>query len=223
MHLAIFHGHKLNHTVPPLAHIQVHNVLWKDDSCNKEEKCIGDDEIIKNYKRFHVKNRNWHWINCDAGILTFLKLHSDIFSHHEYIWLFEWDARWSQDLNAILDAYRNDSSDLLCPYLKKNDPWFHASRRDKKKYPKYAHCEQSVVRVSTRLLHYAFVDMQQYAMFCELRLASICMIQKWCRMRDLTYKKNVIGDPFRWPHVTNMSYVRQQSKPLLFHRVKKNG
>lgn len=220
MHLAIFHGHKLNHTVPQLSNIQVHNVLWKDYSCNKQKNCIGDDQILKNYKPFYVKDRNWHWINCDAGILTFMKLHPELFSQHDYIWFFEWDARWSKDLNTILNAYQADSSDLLCPHLNKNDPWFHASRRDKQKYPNYAHCEQSVVRVSTRLLKYAFVDMKRYAMFCELRLASICLLHKWCTMRDLTYRNNFIGFPFRWPHVTNMSYLQQQTRPLLFHRVK---
>lgn len=220
MHLAVFHGHILNHTVPSLTDIKVHNVLWKDNSCAETENCIGDDEIIQNYKRFDVKDRNWHWINCDAGILTFLKLHHQVFSRHEYIWLFEWDARWSRDLHTIFDAYQNDYSDLLCPHLKKNDRWFHASRRDRNKYPEYGHCEQSVVRVSRRLLKYAFEDMKHHAIFCEMRLASTCMLHTWCKMRDLTYQRNFIGTPFRWPHVTNMSHVRRHTKPLLFHRVK---
>ena len=130
MHLAIFHGHKANATVSRLPGIQVHNVLWKDEQCTWEQNCVDDDTVLQHYRRFIVKARNWHWINCDAGALTFLKLHRDILHGHKHVWLFEWDARWSHDLHEILHAYDDDPSDLLCPHLRQNDRWFHASRRN---------------------------------------------------------------------------------------------
>ena len=220
MHLAVFHTHKANVTVPNLPRIEVYNVFWKDDPCRREANCVDDETVLGHYKRFLVKDRNWHWINCDAGALTFLKLHQNITSNHKYVWLFEWDARWSHELHEILHAYEDDPSDLLCPYLRRNDRWFHAARRNKTRYVHYGHCEQSVVRVSTRLLRRAFEDMQVYGMFCEMRLPSICMLYPWCRMRDLTYKPDYVGHPFQWPHVTNMTHVRSHNRSLLFHRVK---
>ena len=224
MHAVFFHGHKASHAVnDTFLNLNFRNVIWKDDACDHERAeydCVSDRDVLSHYKTYKVPRRNWHWINCDAGILTHLKLHPEQLSNREHVWLFEWDARWSNNLTEILDAFREDGSDLLCPHLRENDRWFHAARRDTTRYPTFAHCEQSAMRVSTRLLRHAFRDMARYPMFCEMRLPSICKLHDWCTMRDLTYKSKYMGVPFQWPRITNMSHVRRHSKSLLFHRVK---
>ena len=195
-------------------------ILWKDYKCGDERYyCIGDDTIRKEFRLYHVPKRNWHWINCDAGILTFLKLNKHLITR-KYVWLFEWDVAWSNSLLDILNSYENDNSDLLCPHLRINDRWFHGNRRNLTQFKKLGHCENSAVRISSRLLDIVLYEISKYAMFCETRLPCTCLNYEWCKMRDITYQRKNIGEPFQWPHSTNSTVVKSHNKSLLFHRVK---
>ena len=195
-------------------------ILWKDLKCEDENYyCIGDDTIHKEFRLYQVPNRNWHWINCDAGILTFLKRNKQLMTQ-KYLWFFEWDVAWSNSLLDILNSYENDNSDLLCPHLSTKNGWFHANRRNKTQFKKIGYCENSVVRISRRLLDIVLYEISKYAMFCEMRLPCTCLNYNWCKMRDLTYQRKHIGNPFQWPHKTNSTVVKSYTNSMLFHRVK---
>ena len=94
--------------------------------------------------------------------------------------------------NASADAAgqsAHEGPDLLCA-----DPafastrWIHREKRDEQLVPLNStyHCVTEIYRLTHRLLRIIidFSSQERGAMFCEMRAASICAMQPWCRIRS---------------------------------------
>ena len=83
-----------------------------------------------------------------------------------------------------------ETPDMLCANPASVTPrWPHQTKRDKHALPMNVtfHCVTEIFRMTHRLLEriVAFSRVGKHALFCEMRAATVCAAQPWCRMRSL--------------------------------------
>ena len=225
----------------------VYALLWKDgyvqSRCEEDSLaqfiagCVTDADINETMQLYsdppgtpRQLRRNWHWYNCDASFLTYFKLHWAHFHVYDYIWIVEHDLGWTGSLADLLGTYSDDTeNDIRCPWLTTVRDMHAGQRQNKSRYQLTgtAHCEQSLVRISRRLLQVVLDELDQdgAGLFCELRAPSACRARSWCKMRSLTSRDMLargIFARFKFPVRIFADELAQlpQNTSQLYHRVK---
>ena len=159
-----------------------------------------------------VGMHRWCWNSCDSPYLHWYMRIGWMLTHVRFFWFLEWDVVWTGSITTILAAWNSlntsnpgligpyasfgeaplpdDDHDLLCPNPSwANLQWVHRGKRDEALVPNNVtfRCVTEVTRLSHRLLRtiLAFSRSKRGAMFCEMRSASICAMQPWCRIQSL--------------------------------------
>jgi len=234
------------------------SILWKDTAaaCRVAQSlprlselaagCVDDHYIrqsmdlftggklkVRPFPPVPVGRKNWHWLNCDAGWLTYLKREWASFEAYEFFWLIEHDLGWTGSFGAFLRAFDHKRHDLLCPNLSKKANYHQGDRVNRSLYRgmRIVHCEQAMVRVSRRLLRTALDTLGNtgHGAFCELRLPCTCEYRKkWCTMENLRSKETsrlfapsvFEADSLITPEELAAHPAAKANQTLMFHRVK---
>ena len=223
-------------------------ILWKDTQADCQASvaalgasrlapgCVDDAYIKANMNLFTKKKTSsgrseWHWLNCDAAWLVYLKREWATFEKYDYFWLAEHDLGWTGSFGNILREFDLAPYDLMCPFLS-TSPNAHAGDRVNRSiyghHIPIPHCQHPILRVSRRLLRVALdeLGMKGAGMFCELRLPCACAARKrWCKMFDIhagfwhhLFAPNIFSS---YSHITPLELAqRTTNRSLLYHRVK---
>ena len=144
----------------------------------------------------------WCWNSCDSPYLYWYLRTGSMLTRVRFFWFLEWDVVWTGAITTILSAWNSlntsnpglagpeEDHDLVCPNPSwANSMWAHRGKRDEALVPNNVtyRCVTEVTRLSHRLLRsiLAFSRSKRGAMFCEMRAASVCAMQPWCRMQGL--------------------------------------
>ena len=227
-----------------------HGILWRDTraQCNASlagpslsklaPGCVHDAYVRANMNIFTTQRRtgrsDWHWLNCDAGWLVYLKREWATFEGYDYFWLAEHDLGWTGSFGEVLREFDLAPHDLMCPFLS-TSPNAHAGDRVNRsiygRHVAIAHCQQPIIRVSRRLLRVVLDELgnRGAGMFCELRLPCACAARRqWCRMLDIHADVwHHLFSPKTFSSYSHISPVllakRATNRSVLFHRVKTCG